>query len=410
MKGTRGSLRELISHITPEKSDSSRPHWVGFDAVRAVAVVAVVVLHALVPYLKHPMPGLVWSVSVMDEPSALADGVFWSIELFVMPLFLVIAGFFAYGTYAKKGAGALASSRAKRLLRPLLFGLVVIIPLDLYIWVLGWVAEGWVTPRKLKTLKFDGVVDKDFWGLSHLWFLHYLFSYIVLFALAAKVYSRWPKGSKAWVSRFCLSLPAVVAVGWAVAATVIYLHPEVIWGFQHDFAPVPSKWIYNGVFFMIGLAIARVDPAALRWRSFSLAWSAVAIGFVATTVPFGLEMLEGTSNQSHGSRMMLALMTASSSLLASLMIVGMALRYIRAIPVAIQYLAAASFWIYLVHHPILGLVHIDLKWMLPDASPILKATLATTITLVGSLLTFECFVRRSKAGRWLGMAWAMPLR
>ena len=76
----------------------------GFDAVRAVAVVAVVVLHALVPYLKHPMPGLVWSVSVMDEPSALADGVFWSIELFVMPLFLVIAGFFCLWDICQKGS------------------------------------------------------------------------------------------------------------------------------------------------------------------------------------------------------------------------------------------------------------------------------------------------------------------
>lgn len=365
-------------------------------------------LHALVPYLKHPMPGLVWST--MDQTSALADGVFWSIQLFVMPLFLVIAGFFAYGTYARKGAGALASSRAKRLLRPLLFGILVIIPLDVYIWVLGWVAEGWVTPRKLKSLKFDGVVDKHFWGLSHFWFLHYLFSYIILFALATKAHFRGPKGLKTWASRFCLSLPVVVVAGWIAASIVIYLRPEVIWGFQHDFAPVPSKWVYNGCFFMIGLAIARVDPATLRWRSLSPAWIAVTLCFVVATVWLGLGMLESTANQFYASRIARALTTASSSLLASLVIVGMALRYIRAVPVAIQYLAAASFWIYLVHHPIVGLVHIDLKWLLPDAPPFLKAALATTISLAGSLLTFECFIRRSKLGRWMGMVWVMPPR
>ena len=37
-----------------------------------------------------------------------------------------------------------------------------------------------------------------------------------------------------------------------------------------------------------------------------------------------------------------------------------------------EILAAASFWIYLVHHPILGIIHIDLKWLLPDANPVLE--------------------------------------
>ena len=51
---------------------------------------ALVALHAGVPYARHPMPGLIWPVS--DSRSGVVDAIFWSIEVFIMPLFLVMAG------------------------------------------------------------------------------------------------------------------------------------------------------------------------------------------------------------------------------------------------------------------------------------------------------------------------------
>ena len=294
-------------------------NFAGIDAIRAAAAIAVVVLHALVPYLRHPMPGLVWSVS--DTASTTADALFWSIELFVMPLFLVIAGFLAYQTWSRKGSRVLASSRAKRLLRPLLFAIVVILPLDLYTWVLGWVAEGIVPPVKLKSLKFDSALDQNLWGLSHLWFLHYLFSYVALFAICAvaqerlkrKLHRQFPR---TFIVTFC----------WLVATGTIYFRPEVIWGFQHAFAPVASKWIYNGCFFAIGLAFASVDPAAIRWKSASPRWAAVAACTLLATVPLGLWSLEDSSQTSQASSLALAVMTATSSLLVSVMLVSLSLR------------------------------------------------------------------------------------
>ena len=397
-----------ILRITDRKTNLPRANFAGFDAMRAAAAVAVVVLHALVPYLKHPMPGLVWSVS--DDGSSLADVLFWSIELCVMPLFLIIAGFLAFGTYHRKGAWELTSSRAKRLLRPLLFAVLVILPIDLYVWVLGWVGEGIVPAVKLKSLKFDGVIDQHLWGLSHLWFLHYLFSYVALFALTTGVRSRWPRLVRRIPVSMQTSLPATVVVAWIVATLVIAMRPEVIWGFQHAFAPVASKWIYNGCFFAIGLAIAAADPSAMRWQALSPKWAAVAACSLATTVPLGLWSLEGTSDHSYASQAFLAVMTASTSLLASVAFVSVSLRHVRHLPVWTQYLAAASFWVYLVHHPLLAMVHIDLKWWMPGVSPMVKGILATLISLTGSLITFELLVRRSRFGQWMGMKWTMPPR
>ncbi|KAA1258465.1 glucans biosynthesis protein [Rubripirellula obstinata] len=395
-------------NILPMTSDSSREvhpqagpptNFVGIDAIRAFAAIAVVVLHALVPYLKHPMPGLVWSVS--DSPSSFADGVFWSIELFVMPLFLIIAGVLTFQSWQRRNdANQLVRSRAKRLLRPLFFAVLVILPIDLYIWVLGWVSEGLVPLVKMKSLKFDDSLSKDLWGLSHLWFLHYLFSYVVIFAGFMVVRQKIAR-----LKNLTLSMPAIVACCWIIASLVILFRPEVIWGFQHAFAPVASKWIYNGCFFVIGVAIANFDPSMIRLRSISPRWAAVAACTLLLTVPLGIWSLDSGSEISRASSVTLAVMTATSSLLVSVMLVSMALRRIAPLPRSIQYVAAGSFWIYLIHHPVLSLVHIDLKYLLPTASPMLKATIATLIATGVSLATYEVFIRKSRLGGWLGMNW-----
>ncbi len=163
-------------HRKPERPQQT--NFAGFDAIRALAALGVLLLHACVPYLQHPMRGLAWPVR--DSSSAAVDVLFWGIELFIMPVFLVMAGILAWRSLHRHGPGKLVKTRARRLLIPLAFGMLVILPLDLYAWVLGWVGEGLVPAVKLKSLKFDNGIDRDLWGLSHLWFLQYLFLYVAV--------------------------------------------------------------------------------------------------------------------------------------------------------------------------------------------------------------------------------------
>ena len=95
-------------------SPAAKTNFAGFDVVRALAAFGVVLLHSCVPYLQHPMPGLAWPVR--DRANVIVDFGFWWIELFIMPLFLVIAGFLAWRTLQRRGTAALVKSRAKRLL------------------------------------------------------------------------------------------------------------------------------------------------------------------------------------------------------------------------------------------------------------------------------------------------------
>ena len=179
-----------ILPIHAETSTARDQKVAGLDAVRAAAAFGVVLLHCCVPYMRPQVPGLVWSVR--DTPSWLAGQCFWTIELFIMPLFLVLAGCFAWQTLHRSGPGRLVRTRSRRLLIPLLFGVVVILPLDLYAWLLGWVSEGLIPAQKLRSLKFDSGIDRDLWGLSHLWFIQYLFLYVLALAGTFWVWRRAP--------------------------------------------------------------------------------------------------------------------------------------------------------------------------------------------------------------------------
>ena len=391
---------------SPLPAFTDNPNFAGLDALRCFAAFGVVLLHSCVPYLRYPMPGLTWSV--MDTPNTSIDILFWSIELFIMPLFLVLAGFFAWQTLQRRGPRTLISGRARRLLVPLLFGALVILPLDLYCWVGSWVAEGIVSPVKLKSLKLDHPIGQNLWGLSHLWFLQYLFLYIACLAIFAVAVKRYP-----WIKEYQPNLRTSLGLTVVAATLILCFEPQVVWGFQHSFLPVPAKWVYSGIFFTLGLMLGIHDPKLTWVKSCSPRLVAPALITCVIALLMGRWQLEQwistpTDIRHSGfslSGIFLALMTACGALLTTLSLIGLSSKLIPSVPNSIRYLAAASFWIYIVHHPILGLTHLDLKLLLPQDSSIVKMPLSFAIACCLSLLTYEVFVRTTRFGQILGFQW-----
>lgn len=371
----------------------------GLDALRGLAALGVVLLHACVPYMDPKVPGLAWSV--MDDPQWIVAQCFWFIEIFIMPVFLMLAGYFALCTLQRSGPLRLIRSRARRLLIPLGFGALFVLPADLYVWLTGWVADGKIPLRKMKSLKFAGDVDQDLWGLSHLWFLEYLFLYILLLGLAYAAYQRFP-----FLRRVVRRPKVCVAALLAVASITLVFHPEVVWGFQHRFYPVPSKWIYSGAFFAVGVCLALADDA-MNWLSRSAVRHAgYAIAFMLPAMALGQWHLRGGDQVF--ANVMLAVTTTASASLTTIGLLGFAARVKQPIAMPWRYLAAASFWIYLVHHPVLGLLQIDMKWLLPETTPLLKVSIGWVSSVLISLVTYEVWVRKTALGALLGFGYSLP--
>ncbi|MEM6689554.1 MAG: acyltransferase family protein [Planctomycetota bacterium] len=389
----------------------------GLTRVRVWACLAVVALHAAAPYLIHPMYGLVWSVR--DQPSRLADMMFWTIEMAIMPVFLVMAGFFAASSLRKLPPAKFLRSKMKRLGRPLLFGLVVILPAELYIWTAGWIQNGLVPPVKIRSLKFGEPLDEAIWGTSHLWFLVYLLSYLAILVAVrryGKPIIKWNSPAFWW--------PTLLICG----IIVLTFWPEVLWGFQHRFEPVASKWLYNGLFFLLGVI---THERASIWNSIQVYTQSVSltsrVGMTATLAAATLAMgfwVIGTPDLSDPSavnrmataedfavgltptaRVSLATLTVGTSFALTLLIFASGIRSRGSVSPKIEYLAAASFWIYLVHHPIVGLIHVNLVYLWPNGSAITKFVLSMFVSTLLSVGTYETWIRRSRFGNWLGFSY-----
>jgi peptidoglycan/LPS O-acetylase OafA/YrhL len=86
--------------------------------------------------------------------------------------------------------------------------------------------------------------------------------------------------------------------------------------------------------------------------------------------------------------------------------IGLFLRLGKPSP-SVRYVAASSYWIYLTHFPIVGLVQVGLyplPW--PAAA---KFLLALGLTLGFGLLSYQGLVRRTAVGRWLNGAKPTPI-
>ncbi len=73
-----------------------------FDALRAAAMLAVVSLHAAIPYMTLRLPDLAWHVY---DPAShpFFDRLFLWIQGFAMPVFFTLSGFFAQELYGFLG-------------------------------------------------------------------------------------------------------------------------------------------------------------------------------------------------------------------------------------------------------------------------------------------------------------------
>lgn len=359
----------------------------GLDRLRVAATLLVVVLHAGIPYSIAPLPGLTWPVR-HTTTSAVVDALFWSIEGAIMPLFFLLSGYGAAQSLASKPDEFL-TSRWRRLGRPFLAAAFVLLPFELYVWLLGWAADGQISLRKLRSLKL-GPLHDDLWGLSHLWYLEYLLLYSWMLWAGQRF------GGRIRPIRFLAerTLPRSIAQGpvLLIAVTAVLIAaPEVVVGFQHSFFPVPAKFVFSGLFFAAG--VAEFHRPRSQIASTADLWSISALA-LASALPLihrqAAEPLVGME------RIALAMCLAIYAVGTTRAAWQWAMSSNGRASAIVDGLTRASFWAYLVHHPLVAIWQIGLR---PTGWPALvQFCLCTVGTLVITLASYEVLVRRT----WLG--------
>jgi fatty acid desaturase/peptidoglycan/LPS O-acetylase OafA/YrhL len=378
----------------------------GLDTLRGVSMVLVVILHAALAYAVVPIPNLIW---VVRDPAAhpAFDLICWW-SLGISSPFYLMSGFFAGELCRARGLRAFLSNRARRILGPFLAAGVTILPATFFVWVAGWLISGQCTPREIVRMKFHGPgFQRNLYGPAHLWSLEYLVLILAGFAAWMWVRPRFSSPSATvssdpgWLHRrlhsswrpLWLAVPTTLIL-WAGRG---YVGLDAIMDRTNSFMPEPFRLLHNAVFFAVGVSLHRTRDDLRRFAH--LGWTYLILSVPVFAYRAVLISQDLTQPLGGPSSLMLSLSGALFTWLITFGFLGVALGSNGRPRFALQYLADSSYWVYLCHLPIVGLLQLDLFSV---QSPVaLKFSIVLTVTMALCLASYQVMVRHTVLGRWL---------
>ena len=384
----------------------------GLDALRATALLLGVVLHAAMSYL----PVTIWIVPDTDNSPAAAV-LFFAIHLFRMTAFFLIAGLFAHMMLGRRGTLGFVKDRMIRIAGPLAAFWTPV--LAAIIAGLIWMAA----IRNGGSIPTDGPPPPPLtvgtFPLTHLWFL-----YVLLILYAAMLILRAPfalmdRGG-GW-GRFVDRMTGVLIGPWTPAvmaaplALAFWLAPNWIPFFgiptpDTGLVPNPVALTAFGTAFGLGFLLDRRRDLLVRIERLWPLVTVVALGVgAAALVMAGGPVPELTPVTDPDLKAPLAAVMALAVFASTFAALSLALRFASGYSAVRRYLADASYWIYIVHLPLVmvgQILVINLTWPW-----FVKLTVVIAGTMAVSLLSYELLVRHTFVGRWLNgrrVPWRRP--
>jgi peptidoglycan/LPS O-acetylase OafA/YrhL len=374
------------------------------DALRAIALLLGVVLHSAMSFIASPVFPI-WIVADND-PSPVMAVVFFFTHLFRMAAFFLIAGYFAHLLLERRGTWGFVKNRVLRIAAPLaIFWTPVLMAIiGCLVWAI-WIRNGYSLPPGPP----PPPLTIETFPLTHLWFL-----WVLLIFYAGLLVGRGLLGAldrKAVLAAGADKAMRLLVTPWGLplvaAPLAIALYLKADW-FMWFGVPTPDTGLVPnlpatiafGTAFLLGYLIRRQSEALLasvarHWIAFALL--APGLGIASLLLAGGASipnfLVPPTPSLLNASVYALAVFASAFAALA------LALRFLSGHRPMLRYLADASYWVYLIHLPIVMalqvLVH-DLAWPWPvKVAAIVGGTAAIT------LATYELLIRHSFMGRWL---------
>src|SRR5690554_1391339 len=322
----------------PGSLPQGRLHYM--DHLRALAMLAGVFFHAALAY--SPLMSGFWPAADRQN-SPWVDVVAWGLHLVRMPLFFLVAGFFAAWLVAQRGQGGMFRQRLRRIALPL----VVALPLVLWAMTAStyWAATTVQHPPALLVMvrAFLQMPDPPpvMPTTSHLWFLYYLLLFTVLH-WTARTLDLGRIGQ--WIAqrsplRVLVGMPLLLVLPLA-SVSAPHPAPESL---------LPQFWVvaFYGAFFALG-TLLHGQPEWLQRMRPHVPWLLVAaIGLYALFLWRLAIEPPGPANPT-ASWPMAALQACLATWLTMLCLFAGQRLLGRPSP-AMMYLSQGAYWTYLLH-------------------------------------------------------------
>lgn len=236
------------------------------DWLRILSVAGVLFFHAAMPFVDE----WEWHIRNSETSRLLLEFNFW-LSRFRMPLLFFISGSVSYYMLQKKSGAAFIGLRFRRLLIPLVFGMLVIIPPQVYLERLTQGYSGSYLSF-YSTVFTSGPYPEGNFSWHHLWFIAYLFVFDVvctpLFVWMIKARGRYFLQKLNWLSHgkriYLVCLPSVF-----IYSALYFKYPETN-NLVHDWGRI-FYWLLFLLAGFVCIANPLLPESLQRNRRFSLA-------------------------------------------------------------------------------------------------------------------------------------------
>jgi glucans biosynthesis protein C len=244
------------------------------DWLRIISIVTVFFLHSSMAYVDEWW----WHIKNKETSNLLMEVNFW-LGRFRMPLLFFISGTVTYFMLKNRNTGSFIGLRFRRLFIPVVFGILVIVPPQVYMERLTQGFKGNFIDF-YRTVFTTGPYPAGNFSWHHLWFIVYLFMYDILLAPAFK-WSMSERGkqrisffnklaNRKWI--YLLTIPSVIA----------YISMNLSFPETHDLIHDWGRHVY-WIFFLITGFTCINFPALMdslernRRTSFLLAFASIFV-------------------------------------------------------------------------------------------------------------------------------------
>ena len=244
------------------------------DWLRVIAIFVLLFFHTGMLFV-----GWGWHITNAETIPALE----WPMDLahrLRMPLLFVIAGAGMWFALRSRGAGAFLGERTMRLLVPVVIGMLLIVPPQIYVERLaqGQFAGSYLEFMTQRVFQFRPYPQGDF-SWHHLWFIVYLYAYVLLLAPLLLWWRRRTEAGRpapragAWL--YVLALP--LGINEALLKPLypethnlthdwyVFIHYLLLTVYGYLLASIPGAWDWMAARRRLSLAGAIVVTAGLVW-------------------------------------------------------------------------------------------------------------------------------------------------
>jgi len=372
----------------------------GLDALRGGALILGIFFHAAFSFF----PGDQFWIIVDTQRSTTISGIAFVLHIFRMTVFFLLAGYFARMQVHRLGTSSFISDRLKRLGIPLVTGwpFVMACFIGLGIWTMI-IANGGTMPENPPQ---PPAMTVDTFPLTHLWFLYALMLLIIAVLTGRRILellklkpilAKFSDSALGWLLPIGI-LPLVLALPTALAF-IFQPNWHPFFGIpapDYGFLPNRAAVIAYGSAFMIGWLLQR-SPDYLKRAA--KPWPIYLIGAIGLTVYCMLTVGLNVTYIHPLPKSAMNLYPISYAVAVWLWtfgLIGLCMTFWSKENRVRRYIADASYWLYIIHLPIVMALQIWMSgWSLAAE---IKFTLILGISIPLMLISYEFLVRYTFIG------------